>query len=265
MGIRSPYVAGQFYPANAKDLESFIKLVTQHQASQDAVAIMVPHAGYIYSGKTAAKTIASVRIPDSVLLLGPNHTGEGRPFSIFSRGEWQTPLGSVPINEALASELLNESPYLEENELAHQFEHSLEVQIPFLQVLNPSVKIVPITISCHEEEVNQEVAHQIAEVLKNKDVLILASSDMTHYESAESASKKDYLAIESIEALNENQLWNVVHQNQISMCGIIPMYITLAASKDLGAKAAELVEYTNSGEVTGDHDSVVGYAGMIIR
>lgn len=265
MKIRTPHVAGLFYPAESGELKQFLSQTLGPLSSPQKVkAIMVPHAGYVYSGATAARVFARVKIPATVLMLGPNHTGFGRPFSIMTKGFWQTPLGKVPIDESLANELLEGSDYFEVNESAHAREHSLEVEVPFLQHLNPAVKIVPVAIHTDDFQALREAAEQAVRILGNRDVLILASSDMTHYESVKQAEVKDRLALEAILALDENRLKREVELHDISMCGFYPMYMTLIMSKQLGATKAELIEYTHSGIVSRDYDHVVGYAGVVI-
>lgn len=199
--------------------------------------------------------------------MGPNHTGFGPAFSIMPEGAWQTPLGIVEINNSLAKAILKSS-YVKEDTTAHAYEHSVEVQLPFLQFQNTNFKIVPMVIGQTDLETYQEVGAQIAAAIIETNVkdssLIIASSDMTHYESQESAGKKDKLAIEAILALDEIKLWQNVHKFDISMCGYAPTIIMLAAAKKLGAKKASLIQYKTSGDTTGDYASVVGYAGITV-
>ncbi|MBU1862288.1 MAG: AmmeMemoRadiSam system protein B [Candidatus Omnitrophica bacterium] len=264
--VRPPRVAGQFYPANKKTLHSFLKEhIPSHRQKKKVIGVIMPHAGYIYSGTTAAVTIAHVDVPDSVVLLGPNHTGAGEAFSLMSCGTWQMPLGDVAINEQLASELIESSSYIKADTAAHRLEHSLEVELPFLYFLNNNVTIVPLTIGSHNLEHCRAVGNAIAQCLRGKNVLIVASSDMTHYESHQAAEKKDKEAISAIQQLDEDALAETVSRLNISMCGFIPVYILLVAAKALGATTAQLIDYRTSGEASGDFDQVVGYAGMIIE
>lgn len=269
--IRRPAVAGQFYPDSLEELKSQIgafidKVVGVNKT--DVIACMLPHAGYMYSGNVAAKTLSRVNIKDKIILIGPNHTGFGPPFSIMTEGVWQTPLGEIEIDSALAKKILQESKYLEDDALAHAYEHSLEVELPFLQYFKASFKIVPITVLSDEINTLKEVGRELANVLKEPEIknsiMLVASSDMTHYEPQESAENKDRQAIEAILELNEDKLMANIKRLNISMCGFAPVIIMLQAAKILGAKKAALVKYQTSGDVTKDKDSVVGYAGIII-
>jgi len=273
--IRKPSVAGQFYPASAPSLTKQIQnlleqdLSTKEKTAEiDAYACMLPHAGYMYSGSVAAKTLSRIKIKDKIILLGPNHTGFGAQFSIVKEGAWQTPLGEVPIESNLAGELLKECRYLEEDNLAHAHEHSLEVELPFLQYFSKKFAIVPIAFFPAEAEVLQEIGKDIAGAIKKLNLqsstLIIASSDMTHYESKDQAEKKDSEAIQAILDLDEKRLLRRVRELNISMCGYVPVTVMLVAAKELGANKAKLVKYQTSGEVTQDNTSVVGYAGIII-
>jgi MEMO1 family protein len=266
MTLRAPCVAGQFYPHSKSALSAFLQAnIDLTHKKIDAVAAIMPHAGYIYSGKTAAHTIARVTVTDTVLLLGPNHTGNGEQFAIMAEGSWTTPLGQVSIDQALAAEILKGSDLIRDDDAAHRAEHSLEVQLPFLQAMNPRVAIVPLAVGTHNLGRLRAVAEVIGAVLKGKNVLMLVSSDMTHYESKEIATEKDKLAIDAIIGLDETELARVVSQRKITMCGFAPAYIAIIAAKILGARKGELIEYTTSGDVTGDDEQVVGYAGMIIK
>lgn len=263
---RKPCVSGQFYPASAKELTSFIKSHAQlHTQKKHAYAVMLPHAGYIYSGATAVKTVEQVIVPDTVLLLGPNHTGRGKGFSLMPEGIWETPCGTVSVDAKLAGCLLASSEYLEADYDAHKSEHSLEVLLPFLRYANPKVRIVPMTIRVGDLEVLHDVALRMADCLKGRDVLIVSSSDMTHYESRDSATEKDRHAVDAICALDEDTLARVVRQYDISMCGFVSTYMMIILAKLLGARTGTLVEYCTSGDVTHDHSQVVGYAGVILQ
>lgn len=266
MTIRKPYAAGYFYPADREQIEAFMQAaMDQSVEKKDAIAVMMPHAGYQYSGKTAARTIQRVRVTDTVILLGPNHTGYGAPFSLMAKGAWESPLGTVSIDETMAARILDASEYVADDSEAHREEHSLEVQVPFLRYCNPAVKIVPVTIGSHDLDAVREVAGAIAGVLAEEDALIVISSDMTHYENAKTAERKDRRAIEAMIRLDEYALDAVVAEERLSMCGFIPAYCALIAAKTLGAERGDLVEYCTSGDTTGDYERVVGYAGLIIR
>lgn len=265
--VRAPIVADRFYPGDPRLLKDYLSQVMVGQGMpKDALAVLAPHAGYVYSGAVAGRVFSSVQVPRTVLLLGPNHTGRGTPASIMSEGLWRTPLGDVEIDTGLAARLKIGCPHLEEDSQAHDYEHSLEVMLPFLQYVNPAVKIVPIAFMLRTLSMIEEVGISIGKTLRQagQPVLIVVSSDMNHYESAEIGKKKDSKALDRLLNLDPEGLWRVVGQEKISMCGVIPAAVMLYAAKELGATAAELVEYTNSGAVSGDFDSVVGYAGAIV-
>lgn len=268
--IRLAAVAGQFYPASKntlkKQIEGFIKKTT---ALQDVIACLLPHAGYTYSGRVAVETVSSINIKDRIVLLGPNHTGYGANFSIMSRGSWQTPLGVIAIDTELAKHILKASEYLEEDALAHLHEHSIEVELPILQYFKEDFKIVPIAILCDEisklKELGLAIACAIQKANLQDAVMLVASSDMTHYESEKAAGEKDKAAIEAILELNEDKLMEKIRELNITMCGYAPAITMIAAAKALGAKSAKLIKYQNSSAVTGDTSSVVGYAGIVIQ
>lgn len=266
---REPVVAGYFYPSSRSQLlrmlETFIK---KTEEKEDAKAIVVPHAGYIYSGKTAGEVYSKVLIPEKVIILGPNHTGYGEPYAVSSHNFWETPLGKVKVDEEISSLLVKKSRYLEKDTLAHEREHSIEVQIPFLQVLKNNVKIVPITLMGYVDnpawvEIGETIGEVIEEV--NKKILIVASSDMTHYQPHYIAEENDKYAIEAINLLDEDLLIERIQEKDISMCGYGPVIVSIVASKLLGAKEGNLVRYSTSGETSGDWEQVVGYAGIIIK
>ena len=267
--LRSPAVAGQFYPGTeaslVKALNSLIPDI-QPDKRKNALAVICPHAGYIYSGGVAGETIGRVKVPENVIILGPNHTGQGAPVALMAQGSWEMPMGEVPVNRALAAEIARSSQLIEIDDVAHRFEHSLEVQVPFLQYMQKNLTIAPIVVSHVSYQTCVAVGEGIADaVVKfDKPVLIVASTDMTHYESRRSASAKDSLALERIKDLDPAGLYNTVIGNRISMCGIMPTTVTLIAALALGAKKAELIRYTDSGEKSGDTSHVVGYAGLVI-
>jgi len=266
---RPAAVAGQFYPGSASALKKQIdSFIDKNTSQREVIACMLPHAGYMYSGMVAAETVSSLIVKEKVILLGPNHTGSGAAFSIMAEGSWETPLGAVKIDSDLAQKILQCSKYLEDDSLAHLSEHSLEVELPFLQYFKKDFEIVPIAFMSDDLAALKEIGKQIAVAVKKsgleKSVLLVASSDMTHYESQEQAQAKDSQAIEAILALDEDMLAERVRHLDISMCGYAPVIAMIAASKELGAKKAELIKYQTSGDVTGDIESVVGYAGVIV-
>ncbi|MFA6217065.1 MAG: AmmeMemoRadiSam system protein B [Candidatus Omnitrophota bacterium] len=267
--VRKPVVAGQFYPSNRQQLEHQLGSFINKKADKiNAIACMLPHAGYIYSGEVAGMTVSRLKIKNTIILIGPNHTGRGAPFSIMTEGSWQTPLGDVTINTELATQILNKSHYLKDDPLAHIDEHSLEVELPFLQFCKEKFEIIPITILSENfkdlKNLGQEIGSIIKELKLADSTLIIASSDMTHYESQEQASKKDHEALTAIKALDENALFEKINQYDISMCGKAPVITTIVAAKILGAEHAQVTGYQTSAKASKDTSSVVGYAGVII-
>ena len=266
--LRRASVAGQFYPEAARTLEKTVsELIDTKSEKIDCLGAVSPHAGYIYSGATAGKVFSQIKLKPAYIILGPNHTGYGKPFSIMAKGSWQMPQGDVGIDEDLAQALLKGSKYLAEDGEAHFHEHSIEVQLPFLQFFKKDFKFVPIIISQSQLKVYVELGKEIGRTIKQykKEVLIIASSDMTHYEDIESAKKKDKLAISAILKLDSHLLMDTVLKSDISMCGYAPTIVMIEAATELGAKNAELVDYRTSGDVSGDYSSVVGYAGIIVK
>ena len=266
--MRHPAVADQFYPGSPKTLARTVtELFPAFGATkkEQASAVVSPHAGYIYSGALAAETFSGVVIPESVIILGPSHRGQEGPVALSSE-TWSMPLGDVPVDMELGSLLLGHSQHVSIDDLAHRSEHSLEVQIPFLQLLQKELRIVPLVVSHMAFPVCEEVAQSLAYAIRQspKDVLIVASSDMSHYESRQNSTEKDGLALKAIEEFDPYGLYHTVLNNRISMCGFIPVVIALLAAKALGAKASKLVGYTDSGYVSGDTSQVVGYAGFVI-
>ena len=267
--IREPFVAGQFYPDNPDVLkETLDKLLGKVSGEKvRAVSIVSPHAGYIYSGAVAGATFAQIEVPDSVILIGPNHTGLGERFSVMNEGTWRTPLGDIAIDTRLAEAVVEGSELFRADAAAHTQEHSLEVQLPFIQRLNSRAKIVPITVMGADFEDCDEMATAIAAAIKNynEEVLIVASSDMNHFESEETTQRKDRLAIKELLELNAKGLLKITDKESISMCGAVPAAITILASKKLGARTAKLTSHQTSAETSGDYSNVVGYAGVVIR
>ncbi|MBU1087736.1 MAG: AmmeMemoRadiSam system protein B, partial [Candidatus Omnitrophica bacterium] len=236
-------------------------------AKQPAMVIMLPHAGYFYSGAVAGKTVSYVNIPDTVIVLAPNHTGLGQPYSIVQSGVWETPLGSVKICEKLAGLMLANSPLIVEDESPHINEHAVEVQLPFLKYLNNNLSIVPMIVSDFMLSRFEAVGNSLALSIEQfaKPVLIVISSDLTHYESVQQVKAKDKKVIQSIINLDPEEMFAKVTEENISMCGFGPAAIALFACKKMRAKTATLIDYRTSGDVTHDQTSVVGYAGIIIQ
>jgi AmmeMemoRadiSam system protein B len=265
---RHPAVAGYFYPGREQELLRLLgEMVDQEQESCEALAVISPHAGYMYSGLVAGAVFSSVKIPDRVILLGPDHRAATSNFAVAASGTWITPLGKVRIDSELAADILNRSAGAEEEPSAHAQEHSLEVQVPFLQYLNPEVSIVPISCTYFADFPQlQELGTALADTVRARSdpVLIVASTDMSHQVPQETARKKDFLAIDRILELDARGLYDVVQQERISMCGFQASTAALAAAVTLGAEQAELIKYQTSGDTTGDFASVVGYAGIRI-
>ncbi|MFN7170683.1 MAG: AmmeMemoRadiSam system protein B, partial [Candidatus Omnitrophota bacterium] len=247
--IRYPCVAGQFYPGEKHSLIKLLdKLIPKNLPQGKALGIVSPHAGYIYSGRVAGEIFGRIKIPEKIVLIGPNHTGRGVRFSIMTRGKWLTPLGEVKIDEEMAQLILKGSNYLEEDYLAHRYEHSLEVQLPFIQYFKEDFSIVPIILTDADLTIYQEIGKGLASSLNSwkENLLFIASSDMTHYEPQEEAEKKDKLAMEAILSLKEDLLFERINRYNISMCGYAPCIVMLSAVKALGAKSAALVKYETS-------------------
>jgi AmmeMemoRadiSam system protein B len=265
--IRQPAVSGQFYPGSEQSLRQELQRLIPHSDTRhSAIGVISPHAGYIYSGSAAGQLFAGVKIPRTVIILGPNHRGIGVLAALAPEDGWQTPLGVVPIEKRLVSLILKHMPVVQEDSTAHLYEHSLEVQVPFLQYLRPDLCIVPICLAFGDYAGCELLGKGLAAAIRAFDepVLILASSDMTHYESAEAAKQKDSLALERAMNLDPKGLVDVCRSKQISMCGVIPSAVMLVAAKALGATQAKLVAYTNSGETTGDSREVVAYAAVSV-
>ncbi|MCP3676049.1 MAG: AmmeMemoRadiSam system protein B [Deltaproteobacteria bacterium] len=266
--IRKPAVAYQFYPGEPDELERTVSSFEDREAAkEDVIAIIVPHAGYIYSGKVAGSVYSSARICDNVILLGPNHTGLGEAVSIMPSGRWEIPTGTIEVNNNLARLLLDESPLLSSDEKAHLREHSLEVQLPFIHHFNRNVRIVPITIMHLNTDDCEELGRTIGRVIKEyeNEVLIAVSSDMNHYESDEVTRAKDKRALDRLLALDAEGLLKTTEGENITMCGVIPAAVAISAAKELGATSARLVDYATSGDTSGDYGHVVGYAGVLIQ
>jgi AmmeMemoRadiSam system protein B len=268
MTVRNPSVAGYFYPGTAAELKTALaKYVDKKAPKTDCVGLLAPHAGYVYSGATAGAAVSRVVMKDTVIIMGPTHSGLGAPFSVWPEGSWWTPLGGVDVDAELAEKIIGFSQYAEADYLAHGEEHAVEVQIPFLQYLKPDVRIVPMILAGASLAVYREIGHAIAQAIKEtkRQVLIMASGDMTHYEPAERARAQDMKAIESMLKLDDAELTRRYNNLHITMCAHGPVTTLIAAAKELGATAGELIDYRNSGDGTGDYESVVAYAGVIFK
>ena len=264
---RKARVAGQFYPGDEARLRRTIEEMSEPPGGgrKKAIAVVSPHAGYVYSGPVAGAVFSLTVIPGTVVILGPGHREIGSLFAIQGRGSWLTPLGESPIEADLALQIMKRCALVEEDEQAHLLEHSLEVQLPFIQYYSKDAAIVPICVS-HEAGYDEleNLGRALAEAIRDfgRETLIVASTDMSHYVSQKTAEKKDMLAIRKVLDLDPAGLYETVTEERISMCGYQPTAAALVAAIGLGAIGAELVRYRTSGETTGDYAQVVGYAGI---
>ena len=269
--IREPAVAGRFYPRESAQLERDVRRYVAAAGSAATktarpLGCVVPHAGYMYSGGVAGQVFARLELPQRFVVLCPRHYPQGAPLAILSEGAWRTPLGDAEIDAPLAAALMHAFPLLREDAVAHAPEHAIEVQLPFLQTLTPGFRFVPISLGTDRYAVMEDLGRALARVLaaEAERALVMASSDMNHYESEEVTRRKDALAIERVLALDPRGLYDVVRRESISMCGYGPTVTMLTAAKELGASKAELLRYATSAEVNGDYDRVVGYAGAAV-
>lgn len=265
---RQPAAAGRFYPAQREALVREVEAHIDRNAKKSrALGIVAPHAGFMYSGDVAGAVYSRIEIPDTVILIGPNHTGHGEAVAVMTEGTWSMPMGDISIDRELAIAICEETVMAKKDSSAHQFEHSLETQLPFLQYFKKEFQIVPICLKRIKVSACKELSEGIVRAVTRlgKPVLLVASSDMTHYESHDRAGIKDRMAITCIQKRDPLGLFETVQSEKITMCGVNPVIVMLLCSESLGAKEAELVKYMTSGEVSGDMEKVVGYAGMIIH
>lgn len=271
MTTRPPAVAGSFYEGSPERLRDQVARCfaanPPHETKEHFIGAVVPHAGLMYSGHVAAAFYELAELPNRLIILCPNHTGLGHFAAINREGDWRTPLGSVPVDTQLADALLARTQLLAVDAKAHAREHSLEVQLPFLQQLLGDFTFVPICLGYPRYELCEEVGKAIADVVRetNEPIAILASSDLNHYENQQMTLRKDQLAIDAVLALDPQRLWRVVDEEDISMCGFIPTTTMLVAAKQLGATSARLIKHATSGDINGDYSGVVGYASIVIR
>ncbi len=264
---RSPAVAGQFYPGTADRLSRNVAELTRVvEEKLPAIAVVSPHAGYVYSGAVAGELFSSVRIPRKIIVFCPNHTGSGEEAAIMSNGSWRMPWGNVPVDADLARRVKEGCPLLREDATAHSQEHSLEVQLPFLYRFRPDFRFVPVALGRLSLEDCRTLGEAVARVIETEAErpLLVASSDMSHYVTDAVARTKDKMAIDRVLALDPEGLFRTVRDERISMCGVIPATVVLFAALRLGAKKALLVKYATSGEVSRDFEQVVGYAGLAV-
>jgi AmmeMemoRadiSam system protein B len=264
---RPPVVAGQFYPGTEKGLRREIeRCIDRTAVKRNALGVVSPHAGYVYSGKVAGALFSSVHVPPVAVIMGPNHRGVGSEYAVMTGGSWVTPLGEVPVAADLARELCETSELFDVDASAHAYEHSIEVQLPFLQYVRSDVRIVPLCMGGLNPDDFFAVGHAIARCLKRRrePALIVASSDLTHYEGQETAKEKDRMVIEAVLNLDGKRMLDLIREHDISMCGYAPTVAMIAAARDCGATDAELVRYMTSGDTSGDYAQVVGYAGIMV-
>lgn len=279
MRVRSPVVAGMFYEFNPEALRRRIEWCFKHKIGpgeiprpvvdgpRSIVGLVCPHAGYMYSGPVAAWSyyaLARDGKPDCFIILGPNHTGAGAAISIMTEGKWRTPLGDVVIDSSLAELILKYGEIIEEDEYAHLSEHSIEVQLPFLQYLYGDFSFVPICMMLQNYDAAVKIGRAIARAVAGRDVVVIASTDFSHYEPHEIAFKNDSAVIDEILKLDAKGMMDVVFRRRVSMCGPGPTAVALIACKLLGAKRVEKLKYSTSGDVSGNYHAVVGYASIAI-
>jgi MEMO1 family protein len=265
---RTPAVAGQFYHGTESNLNLQVEQCIDKNAKREkVVGIVSPHAGLIYSGPVAGAVFSSIDFPETFILLGPNHTGLGAPISLMESGQWEIPTGIFQIDEQIAFRVAMNVPIVTKDSRAHMFEHSLEVQLPFIAYFSKKVKIVPIVLLSATLEECKLLGEGIAKAISGAGypVVLVASSDMSHYVPESVARQKDDKAISRILSLDPEGLYKTVVKERISMCGYLPVTAMLFAAKALGAQSAKLIKYATSGEVSGDYDAVVGYAGIVVR
>jgi len=275
--VRRPCQAGSFYAgtpeALRKQIESCFthklgpgKVPTVQEGARSVLGVVCPHAGYMYSGPVAAHSYFSMAVdgkPDVVVILGPNHTGQGSGLAVMKEGVWRTPLGDAQIDKETADQILRGSGIIDVDELAHVYEHSIEVQLPFLQYLYGSAfRFVPISFLMQDFESSHEVGQAVAEALRGKNAVVIASTDMTHYEPQEKAEKKDGKALSALEKLDEREFFSTVEGYNITACGYGPVVALVTAVKLLGARKGQILCYKTSGDVIGDYSAVVGYASV---
>lgn len=275
--VRRPAVAGYFYPSKRESLikqikESFISPIGPGQlprlnmhGKREILALVSPHAGYVYSGPVAAHSYHSLAgdgKPELIILIGPNHTGYGSGVSLMDTGVWKTPLGDVEIDDEAAKRVLDRSSIIDVDPSAHEREHSLEVQIPYLQYTLGEFRFVPILMMMQDLKTSREVGEAVARAAEGRNSVIVASTDLTHYEPQSAARRKDYEVIEAIQSLDDERMMSIVYAKDVSMCGRGPVAATIYTAKMLGASNTQLLKYATSGDVTGDFSQVVGYASL---
>ena len=280
LNLRRPAVAGSFYAGDSKSLNIQIENCFLHKIGpgeiplvntkrqNNVIGLISPHAGYMYSGPVAANGFYKIALggkPDTIIILGPNHQGFGENVSIMAEGKWKTPLGELEIDAEMAEDILKKSKIIKNDKKAHQYEHSIEVQLPFIQyIFGKDIKFVPICMTRQDIDTDIEIAKSICSSVVDKNILIIASSDFTHYESQEYAENVDKQAINAILESNPKKLYDIIYRQNLTMCGPGPITVMLIVCETLGAKKIELLKYATSGNITGMYDQVVGYASLIV-
>ena len=280
LNLRRPAVAGSFYAGDSKSLNIQIENCFLHKIGpgelplvnskkeNNIIGFISPHAGYMYSGPVASNGFYKIALdgrPDTIIILGPNHRGFGEDVSIIAEGKWKTPLGELEIDTEIAEDILKNSKIIKNDKKAHQYEHSIEVQLPFIQyIFGNNIKFVPISMTRQDINTDIEIAQSICSSVIDKNILIIASSDFTHYEPQEYAKEIDKQAIDAVLEFNPKKLYDMIYHQNLTMCGPGPITVMLIACKTLGAKKAELLKYATSGDVSGMYDQVVGYASLIV-
>jgi AmmeMemoRadiSam system protein B len=263
--VRQPVVAGMFYPGTEHALRRQLEsLIVFDPNPHQCLGCIAPHAGYVYSGQVAGRLYGHLVLPRRIIVLGPNHTGGGVPISVAPEPAWGTPLGDVPIDQDLRRGVLDQVPAARSESGAHRREHSIEVQLPFLKLRRPDLTVLPVVLAHLDLDDCLSLGEALATVVVQSDepVAIVASSDMTHYEPDAEARERDALAIEAVLSMNPGQLFETVHRHRITMCGVVPATVLLAALRILGAESGHLQAYQTSGDTSGDRSAVVGYAGV---
>jgi AmmeMemoRadiSam system protein B len=267
---RPPAVAGTFYPASPDVLRRDVERYMSHpsQATQ-SLGVIVPHAGYVYSGETAGKVFAATVLPRRFIVLCPKHYAGGSDMAIWSAGAWDTPLGPYPIDSELAALLKHHAPQLQEDHVPHSQEHSLEVQLPFLQSARPDGAFVPIALGpigwTEIQALGSGIAAALQTMPESEHPLVVASSDMNHYEDEATTMAKDERALAAVTAMDPRGLLRVCRDEHVSMCGVIPASVMMVITAALGASRARVLEHTTSAKVSGDTNRVVGYAGVQVQ
>ncbi len=267
--IRKSVIAGTWYPGNPRilrsDIEKFFHNVPVEKVEGKITGLIVPHAGYVYSGQVAAFAYKIIRGEtfDAVILLGPSHRTFFHGVSVYDRGGYETPLGIVPVDVSLAKDIMAQSKMISHIPAAHSQEHSLEIQIPFLQVALREFRFVPLVLGEQDRQTCETLAESIVRAVGDRRVLIVGSSDLSHFHSYEKAVKLDSVVLRNIEKMDAGGLLKDLEENVSEACGGGPAAVTMMVSKILGADRAKILKYANSGDVTGDKGSVVGYASAV--